>query len=308
MRIAFLGTPEFAVPSLTALDEAGHELTVFTQPDRPKDRHMRLTPPPVKTAAQALGLPVYQFDHISGGEGFRCLENTAPDIMVTAAWGQILSPAALAIPRLGCLNVHGSLLPRYRGAAPAQWAIVNGERVTGVTIMLTDAGLDTGDMLARAETPIDPNETAGELLARLAPLGADLLVRTVAAWEHGEIVPVPQDNALATYYPQLKKEDGRLDFTQPAQALHDRVRGLNPWPGAYALLGDTQVKFWRTVVASLDKPAAPGACVLADPKRGLLVAAGERALQVLEIQFPNAKRMDARAALTGRPLAGQRFS
>lgn len=308
MRIAFLGTPGFAVPSLTALHQAGHELTVFTQPDRPRDRHMRLTPPPVKTAALHLGLPVYQFENISGGEGLRRLQDIAPDLMVTAAWGQILSPAALAIPRLGCLNVHGSLLPRYRGAAPAQWAILNGERVTGVTIMLTDAGLDTGDMLARAETPIDPNETAGELLARLAPLGADLLVQTVAAWERGEITPVPQDNALAAYCPQLKKEDGRLDFTQNAQSLHDRVRGLNPWPGAYALLGNTQVKFWRTAVAPLDKPAAPGECVLADPKRGLFIAAGEGVLQVLELQFPGAKRMSASAALLGRPLAGQRFS
>lgn len=308
MKIAFLGTPEFAVPSLMALHEAGHALTVFTQPDRPRGRRMQLAPPPVKTAALGLGLPVFQYENISGGQGLSRLQAISPDLMVTAAWGQILSPPVLAVPRLGCLNVHGSLLPRYRGAAPVQWAILNGEKVTGVTIMRTDAGLDTGDMLARAETAIGPEETAGELLTRLAPLGAALLVRTVAAWQGGEITPIPQDNALATQAPQLNKEDGKLDFAQPALSLHNRVRGLNPWPGAYALLEDIQVKFWRTAAAPLDRPAVPGQCVVADPRQGLLVATGEGALQVLELQFPGAKRMEAGAALLGRPLAGRRFS
>ena len=308
MRIAFLGTPDFAVPSLEALVQAGHEVHVFTQPDRPKGRGYAMIPPPVKVAALRHGLSVQQFQRISTPEGVAALSELAPELLVTAAWGQILSAQVLAIAQHGCINVHGSLLPKYRGAAPIQWAVINGETVTGVTTMLTDIGLDTGAMLERVETPIGPNETAGELFDRLAVLGAKLLVETIEKIQKGTSVPVPQDPQLATHCGQLTKEDGKLDFTWSAQTLHNRIRGVNPWPGAYAQLGDTTIKIWASAQSDLDAQGAlPGKCIIADAKRGLFVATGDGVLEILELQFPGSKRMNAKAALLGHPMDGARL-
>ena len=306
MKIAFLGTPEFAVPSLQALVDAGHTVAVFTQPDRPQGRHATLTPPPVKELAQKLGLPVYQFEKIRLPEGVAALKEYAPDLMVTAAFGQILSAENLAIPPYGCVNVHGSLLPKYRGAAPIQWSVIDGEAVTGITTMLTDVGLDTGDILLKQEVEIDPDETAGELYERLAVIGAELLLKTIDALEAKAIIPIKQDEALATKCPMLKKEHGKLEFSQwSAKKVHDRVRGVNPWPGAYALLPDGKpLKIWRTRVAELPEPAVPGTCV-GDGKQGLFIACADgSAVEVLELQAPGSKRMEAKAYLRGKPLAG----
>ena len=207
------------------------------------------------------------------------------------------------------MNVHGSLLPKYRGAAPIQWAIIQGETVSGVTTMLTDVGLDTGPMLLKAETPIGPDETAGELFERLAVLGAQLLQKTIAGLEAGTLTPIPQDDAQATHCTMIKKEDGRIDFHKPAAQIHNLVRGTNPWPVAWCLLEETPIKIWETRKTSrtADKEQCPGACVIADPKEGLFVQTGDGLLQITSLQFPGGKRMDAKAALLGRPLAGKQL-
>lgn len=309
MRIAFLGTPDFAIPSFQMLIDQGHTLALFTNPDRPKGRHGDLTPPPTKVLAQKYGVPVYQFEKIRRPEGVAALKAFAPDLMVTAAFGQILSKENLEIPPLGCVNVHGSLLPKYRGAAPIQWAIIQGETVSGVTTMLTDVGLDTGPMLLKAETPIGPDETAGELFERLAVLGAQLLQKTIAGLEAGTLTPIPQDDAQATHCTMIKKEDGRIDFHKPADQIHNLVRGTNPWPVAWCLLEETPIKIWETRKTSrtADKEQCPGACVIADPKEGLFVQTGDGLLQITSLQFPGGKRMDAKAALLGRPMAGKQL-
>jgi len=305
MRIAFLGTPDFAVESLRALISAGHTLCVFTQPDKPQGRHATLTPPPVKAEAAKYDIPVYQFDRISSPEGVQALKTFAPELMVTAAFGQILSAEVLAIPPHGCINVHGSLLPKYRGAAPIQWSVINGDAVTGVTTMLTDIGLDTGDMLLKRETPIDPDETAGELFDRLCKLGAELLLDTIDALQKGELHPEKQDEAIATRCGMLKKEHGKIDFTATAQQVHDLVRGVNPWPGAYAMLEDKPLKIWRTRMTDQPAPegAAPGLC-FGDTKTGLFVMAKDRPIEVMELQSVGGKRMQAKAYLCGKPLQG----
>jgi len=305
MRIAFLGTPEFAVPSFRMLIAQGHTLCAFTQPDKPQGRHAALTPSPVKRLALQYGIPVFQPARIKSGEGLNMLRGFQPELMVTAAFGQILGAEDLAVPKFGCINVHGSLLPKYRGAAPIQWAVINGETMTGVTTMFTELGLDTGDILLSKEIGIGPDETAGELYDRMAELGAEVLQDTLARLTAGTLTRVPQDEAAATKCRMLKKEDGRLDFTRPAAEVHSRVRGVNPWPGAYAfLLGAAEpLKLWRTRVASEPAFGGPGTCA-GDEKRGLFVACGEGAIEVLELQAPGGRRMDAKAYLRGKPLAG----
>lgn len=308
MKIAFLGTPDFAVPSLKMLIEEGHELIVFTQPDRPKGRGYGLAAPPVKQLALERGLPVYQPEKIRTAEGMQPLKEFAPDLMVTAAWGQLLSKENLEIPRYGCINVHGSLLPKYRGAAPIQQAVIDGEKITGITIMMTDVGLDTGDILLVKETPIGADETAGELFDRMAELGAEALKEAVLQIASGRITRTPQEHEKATVCRQLKKEQARIDFSMPAQRIHDMVRGMNPWPNAFAKLGDTVVKIHKTRMTGIPAgQAKPGECAVADSKKGLFVAAGDELLEVLELQFPGSRRMDAKSAMLGRPLAGKRF-
>ena len=303
VRIAFMGTPEFAVPTLKALHEAGYDIVgVFTQPDRPAGRGKKLTACPAKQCAEALGLNVYQFERLRRPEGVAQLKALAPDLAVTAAFGQILSQELLDIPRHGTLNVHASLLPRHRGAAPINWAIMGGEKQTGVTIMRTDAGLDTGDILTSRTTDIMDLETAGELTERLAVLGATLLVDTIPGYLDGSIAPVKQDEALSSYEPMLKKEMGVIDWRQSAGDIACRVRGLNPWPCACTTLGEGTLKIYLARPIAWEDAAAPGTVVRASAREGLAVRCGTGALEVLEMQAPGGKRMSASAYLSGKRI------
>ena len=307
MRIVFMGTPEFAVPSLKALLDAGYGVVgVFTQPDRPVGRGHKLAACPVKKLAVERGVPVYQFERLRNEEGLACLRALAPDIVVTAAFGQILSQALLDVPKMGTVNVHASLLPAYRGAAPINWCILNGETRTGVTTMLTDAGVDTGAMLLRRETDIGETETAAELSARLSQLGAELLIETLKGYIAGEIAPAPQDERLASRQPMLKKEMGLIDWTRSAKEIACQARGLDPWPSAYTDYAGGTLKIYRA------RPAVgegePGTVLRSSAKEGLFVACGEGALEVLEMQAPGGKRMSARAYLAGKKIEpGTRF-
>ena len=298
-----MGTPEFAVPSLEALIGAGYEVVAaVTQPDRPVGRNKTLTPPPVKVCAQAHGVPVLQFERIRRKEGREALTALQPDLFVTAAFGQILSKAVLDIPRLGTINVHASLLPQYRGSAPINWCIVSGEKKAGVTTMMTNEGIDTGDMLLRDEVEIGENETAEELTERLSSLGAQTLLRTLRALEEGTLVRTPQNEAEASYQPMLSREMGEMDWSRSAQQLHDQVRGLYPWPGAYTTMDSGVLKVWVSRISDMKTDAAPGAVVKADAKEGLFVACGTGVLQIVELQAPGSKRMNARDYLRGKPM------
>lgn len=298
-----MGTPEFAVPSLEALIGAGYEVVAaVTQPDRPVGRKKTLTPPPVKVCAQAHGVPVLQFERIRRKEGREALTALQPDLFVTAAFGQILSKAVLDIPRLGTINVHASLLPQYRGSAPINWCILSGEHKAGVTTMMTNEGIDTGDMLLRDEMEIGENETAEELTERLSRLGAQTLLRTLRALEDGTLVRTPQNEAEASYQPMLTREMGEMDWSRSAQQLHDQVRGLYPWPGAYTTMDGGALKVWVSRISDMKTDAAPGAVVKADAKEGLFVACGTGVLQIVELQAPGSKRMNARDYLRGKPM------
>ena len=303
MHIAFLGTPEFALPSLRALIDRGDTLAVFTQPDRPVGRKAILTPPPVKVLAEAHGIPVFQFERIRSAEGREALESFAPDLMVTAAFGQILSAKNLAIPRLGTINVHGSLLPKYRGASPIQSAIIAGETETGVTTMMTDVGMDTGDMLLKAATPIDPDETYEQLSERLAVIGADLLLKTLEQLENGTLMRTPQDPEAATVCHMLTKEDGRIDPNRPAKRIHDLVRGTNPWPCAYALLDGSPLKVFETRLTDTTFSDAPG--TLRERGGKLFLCCEDGALEIVSLQASGKKRMEAGAFLRGCSLDGK---
>lgn len=309
MKIAFLGTPEFALPSLKMLYEEGHDICVFTQPDRPKDRGHGLAMPPVKELALIYGLPVYQFRRIREPEGVEALREFAPDLMVTAAFGQILSAENLAVPKYGCINVHGSLLPKYRGAAPIQWSVINGEKVTGVTTMMTDIGLDTGDILLSRETEIGEEETAGELYLRLAEMGAELLKETIARLLEGTLERIPQDPDEATYCGMIKKPMAMIDFSKTAREIHDLVRGMDPSPVAFTLLDGQQIKVYKTA-AGCPYEADPegyeiGECVIADGKRGLFVRCGDGLIEIKELQFAGSKRMEAKTAMNSKKLSGR---
>ena len=302
-RVVFMGTPDFAVPSLEALCDAGYEVAgVFTQPDRPAGRGRKLTACPVKRRALERGLPVYQFERVKTPEGVAQLKALAPDVMVTAAFGQILTQEILDIPKRGTVNVHASLLPRHRGSAPINWCIVNGETETGVTLMLTEAGIDTGDMLAARATPIGGMETAGELTERLSAIGAQLLGETLPRYLAGEIIPVKQDESLSTYEPMLKKEMGAIDWTRDAEAIACQVRGLNPWPCAYTEMAGGQLKIYLARAVASDAGAKPGTVIVSGPKAGLVIRCGSGALEILEMQAPGAKRMAAQAYLMGRKI------
>ncbi len=305
MRIAFLGTPEFALPSLRMLVENGHDIIVFTQPDKPKGRKRLMCAPPVKAEALKLGLPIFQFNRIKNHDSVAELRRFGPDVMVTAAFGQILSGEILQIPKHGCINVHASILPKYRGAAPIQSAIIAGEKKTGITTMLTDIGLDTGDILLTRELDIYPDETAGELSERLAVLGATALRETLERLQRGELIAIPQDSLKATKCGRIEKANARIDFTKPSVEIHNLVRGMNPDPCAYAMIGGEPLNIWRTRLCEAGNPAArAGECVIADSRRGLFIAAADSLIEVTELQFRGAKRMDAKAALNGRNLKG----
>lgn len=251
-NIVFMGSPEFALPSLRALAGAYRVAGVVTQPDRASGRGRELKPPPVKTLALELGIPVIQPEKLRAPEAMETLRAWSPEVIVVAAFGQILKPEALELPRYGCLNVHASLLPRWRGAAPIQAAILHGDEETGVAIMKMDAGLDTGAVLAKKAMRIPPDGTAGSLTDALSHLGADLLIETLPRWIAGEIKPEPQDDSLSTYAPALKKENGRLDFTRDVNELERQVRALNPWPGAFMDFDGTILKIHRAHVGQID--------------------------------------------------------
>ena len=302
-RVVFMGTPQFAVPSLEALAKAGYDIVgVFTQPDRPAGRGKKLTACPVKERALALGLPVFQFEKIRRPEGVAQLRALAPDVAVTAAFGQILTQELLDIPTFGVINVHASLLPGYRGSAPINWMILNGETMAGVTIMKTDAGIDTGDILRARSTPIGEMETAGELTERLSLLGAELLGETLPDYLAGRIAPVKQDPAKASYQPMLDKGMGEIDWTKPARVIANQVRGLNPWPCACTDMAEGRLKIYLAKAMDSDSDALPGTVIVSGPKEGLVVRCGEGALEILEMQAPGGKRMAAKAYLMGRKI------
>jgi methionyl-tRNA formyltransferase len=300
MRVLFFGSPEFAVPALAAVAAEHEVLAVVTQPDRPAGRGKTLAPPPVKELALRLGLPVLQPPGLKTPDIAASLGAYRADVFVVVAYGRILPPALLALPRLGPWNVHASLLPRYRGAAPIQWAIIRGETTTGVCIMQMEAGLDTGPVAARASLPIADDDTAGSLSLRLSELGARLLRQTLPRIAAGEVTLEPQDHAAATLAPPLRKEDGRLDFSAPARAVAARARGVDPWPGPTAVLDGQVIKLFAPRLT--EGTGAPGAVLGLTPDGGLAVACGEGAVAFGELQLPGRRRLPAAAVLAGRPI------
>ena len=301
MRVVFMGSPEFAVPCLRALAKQHDVALVVSQPDKPAGRGSQLTAPAVKLAAIELGLPVLQPKSARTGELEQALRASGAELAVVVAYGKILPRAVLdAVPR-GCINVHGSLLPKYRGAAPVQWAVIDGERETGVSIMQLDEGMDTGPVYLEHKTPIDPDETSGELMHRLAPIGADALIEALALIGEGRAVAVPQDHARATHARMLTKADGAIDFAQPVAAVASRIRGVDPWPGAQAVLREQTVKLFRAH-ATAGTDAAPGTVVAVD-KDGAHVAGQGGVVTIREIQLPGRKRMAAQQLANGRMLA-----
>ena len=299
MNIVYMGTPDFAVPALKKLAQCeNHTVTaVFTQPDKPQGRKMIMTPPDVKVCAMELGIPVHQPASMKTDEALKMVENCHPDVIVVAAYGQILPKSVLDLPKYGCVNIHGSLLPKYRGAAPIQQAVLNGDRVTGVTTMLMDVGLDTGDILLTEETEIGINETAAELFDRLSELGGELIVKTLEALENGSVTPQKQDDTLATHTSKINKSMCPVDFKKTAWEVHNKVRGLYSWPVATAVIGGKKVKIHRTRLA--DKSGKAGTILSVKP---LVIACGEGAIQIEELQPEGKKRMTAEAFAAGHQL------
>jgi len=304
MRIVFMGTPDFAVPSLEALLKSGDDVVgVVTQPDRPKGRGQSLTPSSVKLLAERERIPVLQPTKMKDPDFLAALGAWKPDLIVVSAFGRILPPAILSLPPKGCINVHGSLLPKYRGAGPIQWAIINGESETGITTMLMDEGMDTGAMLLQEKIHIEPDDTAGSLSPRLALLGGRLLVETLNLLKAGTLVPRAQDHTQAIMAPLLKKEDGVIDWRLPAAVVANRIRGLTPWPGAYTFLGEDRLTLYRAVALAERTAESPGR-ITAVTKDAIHVATGEGVLAVKELQPANSRRMTVAQYLAGHPSIG----
>lgn len=302
LRILFMGTPDFAVPSLqTLIDGPDKVIGVVCQPDRKKGRGRKLAPPPVKELALEHELQVLQPDKVKTDAFFAELEALKPDLIVVVAYGKILSERILTLPRLGAINVHGSLLPLYRGAAPIQWALLNGDKETGVTIMQMDVGMDTGDMLLQTTMPITEQDTAGSLFDQLSALGAQTLGKAVAALQRGELKPTPQNDALATHAPMLSKEQGHLDWSKPANVIHCHIRGLDPWPSAYGYLHGKRFRFFSPELVAKNAQEVPGTVCQADAS-GLLIATGTDYIRIKEIQPEGKKRMDVQACLCGTTI------
>ncbi|MDB4942288.1 MAG: Methionyl-tRNA formyltransferase [Labilithrix sp.] len=302
-RAVFFGTPQFAVPCLDALTEIAEVVAVVCQPDKPQGRGLEVAPPPVKKRALELGLTVVQPTKLRTGEFAAWLREQQADVALVVAYGRILPKDVLDAPRLGCVNVHASLLPKLRGAAPITWAIVRGEPETGVTLMQMDEGMDTGAMLQTFTTPITEEETAGELSERLSALGALATRKGLPTYVNGGFVPVPQDHARATSAPMLKKEDGRMDFGKPARAVHDHVRGMTPWPGASTTARGKLLKVHGTRVTDVPKKSiAPGTVVFADKSR-VVVACAERGIELLRVQLEGKKPVSAGDWFLGRGIA-----
>ncbi len=299
MRIVFMGTPDFAVPSLQALIDAGHEVcAVYTQPDKPQGRKQILTAPPVKTLALEHDIPVFQPNTLKNEDEQARLRELAPEVIIVVAYGKLLPKAVLDIPPRGCINVHGSLLPRWRGAAPIQWAVIAGDEMAGVTTMQMAEGLDTGDMLLTYETKVGEKETAGELFDRLAQSGAELLTQTLVKLD--EITPRPQDDAQSCYAHMLDKQMAVIDWSKSAHEIDCLIRGLNPWPIALTTLSGERLKVFAAEKAAGN--GEPGTVLEADPKKGLTVACGEGALKLIEIQLVGGKRMKATDFLRGHAI------
>lgn len=307
--IVFMGTPDFSVPCLETLHRSRHRVVqVVTQPDRPKGRGRRVYPPPVKDTALALGLPVIQPEKIKTAEFIETLSCLHPDLMVVVAYGRILPKAVLEIPTAGCINVHASLLPRYRGAAPIHWAIINGETQTGITTILMDEGMDTGDILLTAAEPITSDDTAATLHDRLADLGAKVLEETLNRLADESLTPTPQAHDQATLAPMLKKEDGRIDWHQPATTISNRIRGMNPWPGAFTFYDEKRLKIFRAVALPTEGTAVPPGTVVPAFPDELRVATGNGLLSVLEIQGESGNRLTISEFLRGHSMpAGTMF-
>lgn len=299
MRIVFMGTPDFAVPSLQALIDAGHDVcAVYTQPDKPQGRKQILTAPPVKTLALEHDIPVFQPNTLKNEDEQARLRELAPEVIIVVAYGKLLPKAVLDIPPHGCINVHGSLLPRWRGAAPIQWAVIAGDEMAGVTTMQMAEGLDTGDMLLTYETKVGEKETAGELFDRLAQSGAELLTQTLVKLD--EITPRPQDDAQSCYAHMLDKQMAVIDWSKSAHEIDCLIRGLNPWPIALTTLSGERLKVFAAEKAAGN--GEPGTVLEADPKKGLTVACGEGALGLTEIQLVGGKRMKATDFLRGHVI------
>ena len=304
MRILFMGTPDFAVPSLEALVNAGHEICgVFTQPDKPKNRGMKLQAPPVKEFALAHDIPVFQPETVKDGSALATIEQLKPELIAVAAYGRILPVEILDYPAYGCINVHSSLLPKYRGSAPIHWAILNGDTQSGVTIMHMAKAMDAGDIIDQAVTPIDPNETVEALHDRLAQMGAALLVDVVERIKNGTATRTPQDESKVTFAPMLSRELSPLDWTRPAKCLHDQVRGLVPWPATTTdIIGAQPVKVFETELTGQTTAAVPGT-ILAAGKNGIDVACGDGCvLRIKQLQAQGGKRMAAADYLRGHPI------
>lgn len=301
MKILFMGTPEYSVPTLNALANAGHNIVgVFTQPDKAVGRKQVLTPPPVKVCALELGAPVFQPGSLKGPEIEEQIRALAPDVIVTVAFGKILPESLLNIPKYGCVNGHASLLPRHRGASPIHWAIVSGDKETGITTMYMAKGIDTGDMLLKSVTPIGPNETAGELHDRLAQMSATLMLETLEKLEKGEITPTAQREELSTYAPIITKDMGLLTFNKTAEETRNLIRGFNPWPAAYFMLGGKRIKVFASEISEpTNKPAGT---IIKSNGELVIACGGGTSISLTEIQPEGSKRMSAKDYLVGHKI------
>ena len=303
MKILFMGTPDFAAITLNAMIDAGLDIVgAVSQPDKPKGRGHKLVPTEVKAAAEKANIQVYQPEKLKNGELQEILDSLQPDIIVVVAYGKILPDYIINYPKYGCINVHASLLPKYRGAAPIQWSIINDEKTTGVTIMQMDSGLDTGDILSVKETEIGKYETSEQLFDRLAVIGGKLLIETLKNIENGDITPVPQDHDKHTYAPMIKKETGVIDWSKSARAISKLICGMNSWPLASTLYKGETLKIAEAVVSDDKSDAVPGTIIALEKKKGLKIACGEGTLYIKTAQFPNSKRMNVEDYARGHEI------
>ena len=302
MRIVFMGTPDFSVPALKAIVEAGHQVTaVVTQPDKPKGRGKDVQMTPVKIQALEYGIPVYQPVKVKTPEFVEVLKKEAPDAIVVIAFGQLLSKEILDLPKYGCVNIHASLLPKYRGAAPIQWAVIDGEKETGVTTMYMNEGLDTGDIIDKVVVPIDKKETGGSLFDKLAIEGGKLILKTLIELENGTAVRTPQDDSKSNYAGMINKQLGKIDFNKSANEIERLIRGLNPWPSAYTKMDGKTLKIWDADVDDSENDSAPGT-ITEVGKDFIRVATGKGSLKILELQLEGKKRMKTRDFLNGAKI------
>jgi methionyl-tRNA formyltransferase len=300
-----MGTPEFAVPSLEMLVNEGYEVVaVVTQPDKPKGRGNKLTASPVKEYALSKGIPVLQPEKIRTVEFYEQIKSLTPDLMVTAAYGKIIPKDVLELPKLGCINIHGSLLPKLRGAAPIYFAIINGESISGITTMFTDVGLDTGDILLKKEVIIDNDMTTGELHDKLSILGTETLKETLQKLEQGTLIRIPQNNDDATYAPIIRKEIGKIDWNNSSMDIHNLIRGTNPWPGAYTYYRNERMRVWKSKLTDCDN-----SCIASEPgkicsvkKEGIIVSTGLGMLRIVELQFDSSRKMSVEEYIVGHRI------